>query len=243
MNKYKENSIYCPVCEQELAVTHQDRYEDLSEHVSNPNGRPSMKDGYQCVNKKCFVSESHYAWILDGDLFVLKDRYKSNKISEIKLKKFSKSGDTWALNSFNHYYHKGKKTVEEKKKTITLGKFKIDIEPKEYGWDYSQEKRYMPKPFSWKFSYWIKTGDHTYQSWIPHHRMILHCIRNFNTSYRAYISNGTKYNLSECSRLMSGLNYFDTKDERFYSKASSLIIRIIYPGKCSIIKGMVKNTK
>ena len=105
MKKFKDNSIYCPVCEEELAITHHDRYEDLTDHVCNPNSPPSMKPGYQCVNKKCFVSEGFYVWIEDGDFFVIKDRFSSSEESRRKLEKFSKSGLNYALHSFNHYYH------------------------------------------------------------------------------------------------------------------------------------------
>lgn len=240
VKKFTEGKIYCPVCEEELVVTHQDRYQDLSDHVSNPNGKPSLKDGYQCVNKKCFVSESFYAWIYDGDFFCLKDSYKSRRFSKDKLMVCSKSGESYALNSFNHYYHFGKKEVEKKTKKIRIWKYGVNIIPKEYGWNYPEEKRYMPKPFSWKFEYWVKTGEYTYQSIVPHHRMIAHCVGKFNRTYERFMECGGKSNLSECLKAIDGLDYFDQKDDRFFIKASSFIIRIFHPVKCSTIKRIAK---
>ena len=48
----------CPKCFHTLQVTGQARLETLLEHVSDPNGIPSMKDVYGCVNTKC---EKHHS--------------------------------------------------------------------------------------------------------------------------------------------------------------------------------------
>ena len=65
-----ERKIKCPCCDSVLVVTHQERYQDLSEHVSNPNRQPSMKDGYQCPNTDCIANICDVAWIEDGDTVI-----------------------------------------------------------------------------------------------------------------------------------------------------------------------------
>ena len=45
----------CPVCLTELKVTGKARLETTAEHVCDPNGTPSMKDKYECLNKGCMA--------------------------------------------------------------------------------------------------------------------------------------------------------------------------------------------
>ena len=38
----------CPKCKRKLVITGHSRYQNLIEHVSNPNGLPSNKPEYRC---------------------------------------------------------------------------------------------------------------------------------------------------------------------------------------------------
>ena len=60
--KYKD-TMFCPYCGSPLVKSgNQRRMETLSEHVSNPNGTPSLKDEYVCsaeglFNKQYLLSD------------------------------------------------------------------------------------------------------------------------------------------------------------------------------------------
>lgn len=58
----------CPNCKTELEVTGQERLETLSEHVSNPNGTPSLKNLWQCVNTDCKCFRA-FGWNDDGEFY------------------------------------------------------------------------------------------------------------------------------------------------------------------------------
>ncbi len=67
----------CPKCKHELEVTRQERLETLGEHVCDPNGTPSLKDLYQCVNIKCKCFRA-FGWNTWGFLW---RRFKHQKQS------------------------------------------------------------------------------------------------------------------------------------------------------------------
>lgn len=241
----KDQSIYCPVCKSKLEITHRGRYEDLSEHVSNPNGTPSMKDGYQCLNVDwCDASHLNFTWILDGDCYAKPPDGVSWSEANKRLKEASVSGMEFALNSWNHYYNLGKKKIEDRKKSFRIGKYKIDIKPKEKGYKYPDHKQYMPSTFRWRCEIWEASENRNgcYTSVIPTHRMVSHCIRTFNSSYKSAIYNPerNKNSIKEC---MDRINctQWGTKDDRVFAKISSFLIRIMYPVKCARIKDLAKS--
>lgn len=239
----KEGEIYCPVCKSKLEITHRDRYQDLSEHVSNPNGKPSMKDGYQCLNVDwCEASNLNFTWIQDGDCYTKPPEDVSWADANRRLKSASVSGMEFALNSWNHYYHLGKKKIEERKKSFRLGKYKIDIEPKEKGHKYPTHKQYMPSTFRWKYQLWKETegkGEGYYTSITPNHRMVLYCIRSFKSSYRSAMYNPerNKNSIKECMYRIECISC-GSKDDRLFAKIASFLIRTLYPRKCRAIRNL-----
>lgn len=231
--------LFCPVCKSKLVVTHRDRYEDLSEHVSNPNGTPSMKDGYQCTNVDwCLASNLNFTWISDGDCFTNPSEGVSYTEANRRLKKASVSGMEFALNSWNHYYNLGKNKIKERRKEFHLGKYKIAIEPKEKGYKYPLQKQYMPSTFKWRYEIWKKSEDSPgcYISIVPTHRMVMHSIRNFNSSYRSAIFN-PKANRNSIKDCMDSIRCtkWGSPDDRKFAKISSFLIRILYSEKCKVI--------
>jgi len=235
-------SIHCPICKSKLEVTHRGRYEDLSEHVSNPNGTPSMKDGYQCTNVDwCEASYLNFTWIADGDCFTNPPEGVGCSEANQRLRKLSVSGMEFALNSWNHYYNLGKKKIEERKKTFNIGRYRIEIEPKQKGYKYPEHKQYMPSTFRWRCQIWKKSGDndHSYTSVTPTHTMVSYCIRKFNSSHKSAIYNPEK-NKNSIKECMDRINctHWGTKDDRTFAKISSFLIRVMYPRKCKKIKAI-----
>ncbi len=239
-----KESIYCPVCKSKLEVTHRDRYEDLSEHVSNPNGTPSMKDGYQCMNVDwCEASLLNFVWISDGDCYARPPEGVSWSEANERLKKASVSGLEFALNSWNHYYNFGKKKIEERKKTFTIGKYRIEVEPKEKGHKYPLNKQYMPRTFGWKYQLWKKSTGH-YVSVIPVPRMVLFSLRQFRSSYKSVKHNPerNKNSIKKCMDIIECKSW-GSHDDRLFSRISSFLVRVMYPMKCRKIKEISSNLK
>jgi hypothetical protein len=240
--KEEDEKIYCPICTSPLRVTHQGRYEDLSEHVSNPNGTPSLKDGYQCTNVDwCEASKLNITWIEDGDCFIRPPEHISYGEALRTLKSKSVSGMTHALNSFNHHYEEGKNAIKKWTKISNIGKFRFEFAPKEYGWKYPERKRYQPCLWKWKFTMWRKTGDHTFEMLIPVHERIYWTIRNFLTNYKSSIYNpkANRYSIKDCLHAMGDLND-GFVDNLTHKKFSAFLIRILYPGKCEVVRILAK---
>ena len=59
------DKMKCPFCTAELIPGPMERYETLLEHVSDPNGEPSMRITYIC---KCSTSENCF-WGFNGEFF------------------------------------------------------------------------------------------------------------------------------------------------------------------------------
>jgi hypothetical protein len=183
-----------------------------------------MKAGYQCLNVDwCEASHLNFTWIQDGDCYTKPPEGVSWSDANRRLKEASVSGMEFALNSWNHYYNLGKKKIEERKKSFRIGKYKIDIKPKEKGYKYPDHKQYMPSTFRWEYQIWKKSENMSgYTSIVPTHRMVSHCIRTFNSSYKSAIYNPEK-NKNSIKECMDRINctHWGTKDDRTFAKISS----------------------
>jgi len=74
-----KNTMKCPVCRTELIVPCSRVYQDLCEHVCDPNGRPSSKPSHECPNKYCTANGAVF-WDDMGDLYVMDtDAFKKIK--------------------------------------------------------------------------------------------------------------------------------------------------------------------
>lgn len=69
----------CPKCQHDLAKTREERIQTMSEHISNPNGTPSLKSLYQCVNSDCQCFRA-FGWDSEGDFYALKYYHKVNDV-------------------------------------------------------------------------------------------------------------------------------------------------------------------
>ena len=232
-----KTNLFCPCCSHELVVTHKDRYEDLGEHVSDPNGTPSMKDGYQCTYEYCEANNLDAVWIEDGDMFI------RNKPEQIKwavahniIEKCSRSGMQYALNSWNHYYQEGQAAIKARTKKITIGKWKIVFVPKEKGHKYPLEKQYQPQRFSYKLEYWKRTEDgNGYTSVVPDFRMVKYCLQKFNREYRSAIE-GNKSAIQNCLNEIECYSSWGSRDDRRYAKITSFLLRTLHYAKTAVIR-------
>ena len=215
----------CPCCEKPLDVTHRERYQDTSEHVSSPNREPSMKDGYQCMNEYCIANNLRCTWIDDGEIFIHQPNGIKRTVAHDVIKKCSVSGKYYALDSWMHYYESGKDAVKKRKMSFNIFNLKIEIEPKEKGWKYSEEERYYPSKWKYRFRFWKKTSDHSYSLVIPDVQMIRFTIKQFKTSYHRLIENDDTYNLEKCFEYLFGK---ENQDERRYERISRWIFSIFY---------------
>jgi hypothetical protein len=234
--------IFCPICKSKLEVTHQGRYQDRCEHVSQPNREPSLKDGYQCTNLAwCKATVYNFTWISDGEYYINPPDGISYSEASKALKELSTSGLEYALNSWNHHYELGKKAIEARKKVIKIGKYKIDIEPKERGYDYPVETQYQPRRFGWKFQYWKETRDGCYTSITPTYRMVKYYFRQFNQHYRNILHNAEK-NKNSIKGAMEIIDciHWGRPDDRGFARISSFLIRVLYYNRVKKIRRLSK---
>lgn len=59
----------CPYCFHELIIVGQARLQTLEEHVSNPNGKVSLKDKYSCSNNICETHKYGVYWNEYGEKY------------------------------------------------------------------------------------------------------------------------------------------------------------------------------
>jgi hypothetical protein len=67
--------MLCPSCKASLVVTGRERLETLVEHVSDPNGTPSMKDKYECSDLSC-PTRGFYFWNSYGETYTSAELYR-----------------------------------------------------------------------------------------------------------------------------------------------------------------------
>jgi hypothetical protein len=235
--------LLCPVCKTPLKITHWERYQDLSEHVSDPNGVPSLKPGYQCENIEwCVANKYNAAWIEDGDFFMrdVEGREISTWDAREIIEKSSLSGHLFALNSFHHFIEVGKKEIKKLTRSISVGKYKIVFQPREKGWDYPENQRHMPNMWRWKVEYWEKTSEYGYTSIIPTSRMTKFLVDEFNRYFKRVVKDQSESDILKCMEIIYCRSRWGSKSDKVYSKIASFLIRIFHPIKRSIIIDLAK---
>jgi len=246
-----KRNILCPCCLAPLVVTHQGRYEDISDHVSNPNGTPSMKDGYQCLNADwCFASMYKCTWLEDGDFFCGTPPAGMNfgDIRDILDKHWKFKTKTYAVNSWNFFYQTGQIEIKKRIKIFTIGKYVIKFYPREKGYEYPDNEQYMPSRFAYKMEIMMETGDVCYKYIISDYTMIKHTIADFMENYKSsfnrkipeYSSNS---NIDKCLEQIRGYSRSGYSDTRRYKRISKHLINILFPVKVRRIKNLAKEQK
>lgn len=228
--------IFCPCCEGVLEITHRDHYQDLSEHVSEPNRKPSLKDGYQCINTECIANKADVSWIKDGDCYFGK-RPDSISYSELSNALKERTGHCFAINSWNYHYQLGKDAIKKKTIKINLYWLVFNIYPTEKGGNYPLETQYQPHPWKRKVEIWKHEGEHSYTNVIPFWRMTSFQLKNFKRAYKRWkeTGNNDSYSLEECYKISQRIHY-RSKDNRFYARVTSFILKTFHPFKVAEIE-------
>lgn len=226
----------CPCCQKDLIFTHRDHYQDISEHVSNPNGKPSLKDAYECLDQSCIANNLNCSWIDDGEIYIDPPEGISWSIAHRIIEKFSVSGMYWALDSWNHYYHIGKKKTEKRTIKIDLKIWRINIIPKEKGWKFQEYQRYNPSWYKYKIEFWKRgSREGSYILVMPITRMVIFRIKKFKINYKEWEENKNPNAFKECKNEILCLTSFGEKDDRKYAKISSFLVTFLYQRKCKKI--------
>jgi len=227
--------LKCPFCKSDLKVTHREHYQDLSEHVSNPNVTPSLKDGYECLKQECLAFGT-FSWIEDGEYYTKRPESLDYRDWETIKKIACPSENYYAIGSWNYYYQMGNDAVKEKSFKIDLYYYKFNFIPKEKGWDYPEEIRHMPDLKKWKVEIWKRIENGCYTNVIPFWKMTTYSIRSFNKEYDGWLEDGNKRSLKSAYCTAFGLEEWGMNpDDRFYSKLASFLIRKFQSKKVRVI--------
>ena len=69
--KFKKTKIMkCPKCKRKLVISSYSRYQNLIEHVSNPNSRPTIKPEYKCLRIFINCYPKRIFWDEFGDAYI-----------------------------------------------------------------------------------------------------------------------------------------------------------------------------
>jgi hypothetical protein len=236
------SKIYCPICKHTLFVTHKDHYEDLSDHVCNPNEQPSLKDGYQCINDDCLCHQFKCTWLESGEMFIdtlnLPTNITWSKAHEL-VKELSGVNSCAAYNSFEYYYKLGEITINKYSFLINLYFLKINFIPKPLGYKYEMDKTYMPNLLNWKVEYWLFQKGGGYRHLIPFTTMFMFSINQFNdkVSRLKGMENPliNKNEIKDCVKYINYLSPWGQKEERLHGKIASWWINTFYKNKVKYI--------
>lgn len=245
------NQIYCPLCEKPLAVTHQDRYESLDEHVSNPNGTPSLKDGYECTDENCFSRFLRVTWTEDGSEYINPPAGMGWNKAYSLLEERSKEGISTAIGSWQRSYD----LMSKKKKKGTLWLkfywFEVMIEP-QYRQAFDDEPMNMAQsigmekkePYRWIFTErkvtWFKREKKgNYASFAPLWQIFMWKNQDFNDLYHKALLKDSEA-LKKVLKIYYDTSYWsDTqKEPRFWYRIANALIRLKYRARFEILKNI-----
>ena len=223
--------LKCPFCKGNLTITHQDHYQDLSEHVSQPNERPSLKDGFECLNTAC-LAYGNFDWIEDGDYYSKRPEGFTYQEWESLKEDICGSNNYYAIGSWNYFYKIGKDAIDARTFKINLYYYKFVFSPMEKGYKYSKEMQYMPNTWKWKIEVLKRTSKYGYTNVIPFWRMTSYCLSEFKRAYKNWKKDGNKTSLKSAYCTANSLNEWSmSPDDRFYSKLTSLLIKLFQPSR------------
>jgi len=236
-----KNNLLCPCCNSKLVYTHSDRYQDLSEHVSQPNREPSIKAAFQCPKDDCIAHQCEVSWIEDGDCYTGK-RPKDISYSLLNNSLEARFGNSFAVNSWNWHYQRGKDAIKARTREYRFGKYRVVVSPKEKGYKYPTETQYQPRKIGWKFEWWKKgTDEGCWSHLTPTHRMVRHYLRSFKSSYKSACYNPTQNRSSIKDALEYATGYrWGSKDDRSFARISAFIIQTFHPIKVKTLLEIAK---
>jgi hypothetical protein len=239
-----KQNLLCPCCDTKLVYTHSDHYQDLCEHVSQPNRQPSLKPAFQCPNTECMANQCDVAWIEDGEYYT-GNRPEGISYTELSNALNGKHGTAYAVNSWNYHYELGKNAIKARTKEIYFWKYRVVITPKEKGHSFPIEVQYQPRKFGWKFEWWKKGSEEgCWQHLTPTHQMVRHYIRSFKSSYDSALYNpqANRMQIKEALEYATGYRW-GHKDDRSFAQIAKYIIQIFMPQKVRVITELAKEHK
>lgn len=220
-----QKELKCPCCESVLVVTHQDRYESLDEHVSNPNGTPSLKDGYQCLNHFCAANNIQAVWTEDGEMYTpsLPEGITST-VAHKMVKSTSKTGFSNAINSWSENWEMLKEKEKRGTRKITLLSKRYVFIPIYEGDDRVHKLKRI------KVEVWKKEDN----GWVHHHPfipMFKYKIKDFKRNLK--MSRKGDMNATQaCIEHIQSRTRWGTEDSRMHARAFSWAVNLLYPNVC-----------
>jgi hypothetical protein len=221
----------CPSCKKPLVVTHRDRYESIEDHVSNRT--PSLRDGYQCLDEHCVSNNLGAVWTSDGELFIHPPEGIKMHVATRMIELSSELGLADALDSWSHCYEH--KKLDEKKRSfhVRIFNWKWKIYP-----SYSSKKSIFTLKLNnewhknWifpKVEWYRKTSDNgwVHTSTLP--TMVIFCLKQFNRNYESQ-------DWEKCLEEIDCITSWGKKDERLYTRVSSVLVKILHPFKCHRVR-------
>jgi hypothetical protein len=124
-----DNPMYCPFCKAPLKAGIRRKFENLTDHVCNPNmsddERP-FRDTWECRNLLC-IDRTGCFWDSYGDLYTGRkdfERQEDARAWYLKLRQMN----TYAIGSCGHWYEELNKVVGK------VGKYTRVLQPIRGGW-------------------------------------------------------------------------------------------------------------
>lgn len=229
--------LKCPCCLSNLEVTHQDRYETLTEHVEDRT--PSLKNGYQCPNSKCAAYEYNGVWIEDGDFWIKEPPAGvSYEEAEKQIERHSLTGRVHAVNSWQDGYERYRE--EQKKMTVTLDLhwFIFQFVP---GYRKVDEINEWKSTGKWRRTIMRRVEQGRYVHFMTFWDIYFSELKEYRNNYQEAL-NMNKEAVATIWRMANNLNIWGKPEKGFLRKISRYAICwIFYRNRTQIIMS-IKNT-
>ncbi len=170
----------CPICGNELVQGDEKQYENLSDHVSDPNndyGRP-LRPTYTCVEEDCPLDDNLLWWDEMGDLYI--ENYDLYHNVQDRLKELCIDKVIEAHNSFAK-----KLRMQDRYNEKTNELFKIG----NYRWAIKRKHECNEAGTITKYRFYIQTFKKDTVGWCYYTgfwRMLTFCIGDFNRHVKEY---------------------------------------------------------
>lgn len=218
-------------------MTHQERYQSLSEHVSSPNSEPSLKNGYQCSTPDCIANVACATWTDDGEIYVSSEKLPPGldwNSAHRSIERASVTGMYYALDSWCNSYFLMEKDKKRRQHTFTIGKWVIHVIPKYRSAKVEGVTVYRRKKFSWKFEYWKSVDEGSFVYVTPWPKMVRLCIEEFKRCYNSALYSHDKESIRTC------LKHVRKGSEKFYQRVTRWILLTFYSTRVEIIEDLAK---
>lgn len=123
LDREDTHNLLCPICKTKLDVIEHGRYQNLSEHCSNPNGLPTLKAIFGCPNEACDAHKDTLRWDSEGGYY---GPVRSANVPWDKEYAFIDGND----GPFNSYERKAnvKQDFRPKKTLLKIGALRVYLE-------------------------------------------------------------------------------------------------------------------